>query len=1407
MINRFSWPFSDENRSDSVMTLEEGRTGHACGAGCRSFPLSYEQRAMWLQERFQPGSLANHLTYSARIDDALDIPSFLAALGQVVDRHPMLRATFDELDGIPFQTAHSQLPAAFVLESGDHWTDDNIAAYLAAGPQAAFDLQHGPLGRFFLFSRSEREHVLVFHFHHLIADMWSLALILSELTAIYRSLVTERGKALRPATSTYEDFVEAEHGLVGTEEGAEHLAFWRDQLAGFPEPLGFRTDYKPRSTTGRGRRSSVTVDAGLTRALKDLASSSGASLQDVVVAAFLTVLHRHTAQDDVVAGYITANRSLRRLGVVGCFVNPVALRANFSDDPTFEQVVGRVRDTLTEASKHKGFPWQKVVEELHLAGEGGQRPYLQTMFSWDRTTRAIGNLAQSSSLGAEAGPTVVNSLPLTAIATEPAAPNEVMFRAAVIGHELAVSVEFNVDLFGVGRMERFLGHFWGLLAGAVADPGCRVGALPLLSVGELGELEGWAGSVGGGGGSSSVVGLFEERVGVDPGAVAVRFGHGCVSFGELNERANRLARHLVGLGVGTGSLVGVWLERSLDMVVAVLAVEKAGGAFVPLDPGFPPDRLEFMVSDSGARVVVTQAGLLAEGDLGSGLEYVCVDRDAALIGEYSGEDLGVRVSGDDVAYVIYTSGSTGRPKGVQVGHRNLANLLEAMAKRPGLAPGDVVLSVTTLSFDISLLELFLPLVVGAEVVVVRRQTAADGVALAEELSRSGATMMQATPSTWRMLIEAGWTGDGRLKALCGGEAMSRDLADQLLARCGSVWNMYGPTETTIWSAVAEVAAGEGPVPIGEPIGNTRLYVLDGHRQLVPMGVPGELFIGGDGVARGYLGRPELTAERFVDDPFGTAPGARMYRTGDLVCRRADGEIEFLGRVDSQLKVRGYRIEAEEVESVLVEHPDVARAVVVAHEHGRGDMRLVAYVNPTRPGVGVGADQLRIHLQAKLPGYMVPAAYMSLAAFPTTPNNKIDRARLPNPDARTVGTASSEPPRPGLETDWPASGRTCSESTSIGRHDDFFDLGGHSLLATQIVSRVRSPPGCGASGAERIRSSDRRRAGRRGGCNLPIDRRSSLRWPRRAPRSPTAHIRSRSRRSGCGSSSSCSRTDRPTTCAGAVRLRGPLDVARPGGALNQLVARHESCVRRSCSEDGAPRQRVLPELSGRAAGRGLPLGTLRRRGGSSARSAPCAGWGAKPFDLERPPLFRFGCTGWTRTSTCLLLCLHHIISDNWSFGVLSRELAAFYRAEVAGRPARPARARARTRGLRAGGIADWLESGRLASQLEYWKAQLDGLPVTELPTDRPRPPVQTDRGATSSAPIPARAWPTGCTALCRERASPFMVMLAAFDALLHRYTGADDIVVGVPDRQPQLAAQRGAHRVVRQYAGHADRSLR
>ncbi len=866
---------------------------------------------------------------------------------------------------------------------------------------------------------------------------------------------------------------------------------------------------------------------------------------------------------------------------------------------------------------------------------------------------------------------------------------------------------------------------------------------------------------------------IEAQAARTPDAVAVGFGDRTLTYRELDARANRLAHRLRALGVGPETLVGLCVERSAEMVVGLLGVLKAGGAYVPLDPGFPPGRIAMMLEDARVRVLITEQDLreaLPSGDA----EVVCLDSDWSGIEGLPETAPDVAISPENLAYVIYTSGSTGKPKGVQVTHGALANFLASMAGLLGVADRDVLLAVTTLSFDIAALEMYLPLTVGGRVEVLPREVAADGGRLAARLGRDDVTMLQATPATWRLLLEGGWKGTPGLAILCGGEALPRALADRLLDKGRALWNLYGPTETTIWSSLAKVEPGDSPITIGRPIAQTQLYVLDARLRPVPVGVTGELYIGGAGVVRGYYQRPGLTAERFLPDPFGKTSGARIYRTGDLARWRSDGSLECLGRADHQVKIRGFRVELGEIEATLARHPSVREAAVVAREDATGEQALVAYVS-ARDGQEMSVADLRRSLVDALPEYMVPSTFVTLDALPLTPNGKIDRNALPAPEPmRSDSGIDYVPPRGPVEEALVGIWGELLGRDRVGVRDNFFELGGHSLFATQLLARLRDT--FAVEPTLRDFLDDPTVAGLSRLIERELAAGSGLQAPPIEPVDRDGPIPASFAQQRLWFLDQLEPGGASYNIPTAVRLRGDLDSAALGRALNEVVRRHEVLRTTFASEGGVPRQVIAPALE-------LPL-TIVDLGpvpeaDREARALDLIRDEARtPFDLARGPLLRARLIRLGDREHIVLVTMHHIASDGWSIGVLVREVAVLYDAFRKGEPSplpEPVLQYADYAAWQRG----WLQGDVLQAQLDFWSGHLSGVPTLEIPTDRPRPPAMSGRGDTRSIVVPKPLLTELQTLGRKEGATLFMTLLSAFQVLLHRYSGQADMAIGSP----------------------------
>ncbi|HEY0783032.1 MAG TPA: amino acid adenylation domain-containing protein, partial [Thermoanaerobaculia bacterium] len=1011
------------------------------------YPLSFAQERFWFLQQLEPGNPAFNIPAAVRLSGRLGIAALAAALAEVVRRHESLRTRFVDGDESVAQVVEPfvdlPLPLADLSALPPAARDGEERRLVLAHAVLSFDLRRAPLVAALLLRVAADEHRLAVVVHHIVSDGWSIGVLERELVQHYRRFL-DGGLAPPELPLQYVDFAHWQRERLAGERLAGLLAYWRTRLAALPA-LELRGDRpRPPVQTFRGEYEDVRLTAPLTRQLGELAQREGASLFMVLLGGFAALLSRYSGQSDFAVGAFIANRTRVELeALIGFFVNNLALRIDLSGGPSGRVALARLRETTVGAYEHQELPFEKLVAELQPERDMSRAAVVQATLNFLNFPAVHAELPGLTLEGAGVRNDRAN-YDLTLWLSESA--------DGLVGW-----LEYNADLFERATARRMVGHLARLLEGLAASAEGRIGELPLLSAGEEAELRTWGERRDELPAAGFLPHLLADQVARTPEAVALRDDAESLTYRELDARACRLAGWLLRQGIEPEARIGLALGRTAEMVIAVVAVLKAGAAYLPLDPAHPRERLAMIVEDARPSLILTEEALAADLP-GEDALKVALDRPElrAEIAAESPESPAVARDPLALAYVLFTSGSTGRPKGVQVPHRALVNFLVSMAREPGLWAGDAVLAITTLSFDIAGLELLLPLLVGGRIELASRDDAGDGARLAARLARSGAKVLQATPATWRMLLDAGWDGDLGLKALCGGEALPSELAARLLPRVGELWNVYGPTETTVWSAagrVTSIAPEAGSIAIGGPVANTDLLLLDERLQRVPVGVAGEVAIGGLGLARGYLGRPELTAERFIPHPAGD--GTRIYRTGDLALRRPGGAIEFLGRIDHQVKVRGFRIELGEIEAALLQHPALQTAAVVVWGGADGDRRLVAYAVPNA-GIAVNAADLDAFLRPRLPEYMLPSVVGFVDALPLSPTGKVDRkalARRPLPGReRAAGRAA----RPSTATEerlaeiW----RQVLDLPQVSPDDSFFSLGGHSLLGARLMARVR-----------------------------------------------------------------------------------------------------------------------------------------------------------------------------------------------------------------------------------------------------------------------------------------------------------------------------------------------------------------
>ncbi|VVN21638.1 Linear gramicidin synthase subunit D [Pseudomonas fluorescens] len=1336
-------------------------------SGFDSIPLSYAQERQWFLWQMDPHSTAYHLPNALRLKGELDVAALERSFNALVARHDSLRTTFTEQDEKTVQIIHRQMPISIneqTLDAGldPALQDERIKAFVEQQTHRAFDLQHGPLLRVSLLKVAADDHVLALIQHHIISDGWSMQVMVKELIQHYVAQTSGQPLNLPELTVQYADYAIWQRHWLEAGERERQLAYWTDTLGSEHSILQLPIDHpRPAVQSFRGARLDLNLPPALATSLKQLAQREGASVFMVLLASFQALLHRYSGQADIRVGVPVANRNrVETEGLIGFFVNTQVLSSRVHGQLPFTQLLAQVRQSALAAQDHQDLPFEQLIEALQPERSLSHSPVFQVMYNHqalDDQTRQQSRV-QLPQLDVEsivwAGRTAQLDLTLGTYESSDG---------------LSAELTYATDLFEPATIERLARHWQNLLQGIVADPGRRIGELPLLDRGEQSEmLQDWHRVIE----RSAQAPCVHQRIAAQaertPEAIALIVGEQRLTYAQLDARANQLAHKLVDAGVGPDRLVGIAVERSVEMIVGLLAILKAGGAYVPLDPAYPEDRLAYMIEDSGLTLLLTQSHLQAQLPIPVGLDTLLLDQPPAWLAGYPQTCPALTLDGEHLAYVIYTSGSTGKPKGVMVRHAGLSNFVDSMIDQPGLNATDRMLSLTTFSFDIFGLEIYAPLLAGASVVLTGKDEHQDPHAVLELIERHDVTVLQATPSTWRMLLdsEQAATLAGRT-FLCGGEALPQALARRLLALSPKVWNLYGPTETTIWSALHPLTQTQAQPYLGKPIDNTALYILGSDLQLNPPGAAGELLIGGEGLARGYFQRPALTAERFVPDPF-SANGGRLYRTGDLTRYRAEGVIEYVGRIDHQVKIHGFRIELGEIEARLLAL-DSVRETVVAAQDGATGPQLVAYVvaGAVHDDEAVLRAALKASLKAGLPEYMVPAHLLFLAQLPLTPNGKIDRKALPAPDASLLQSTYIAPQtatQHKVAEIWQA----VLKLEQVGLGDNFFELGGHSLLVTQVISRVRQA------------------------LNVQVPLRTLFEHSTLedfvaaldvAPAHADPALVALPRQGPMALSYAQERQWflwqlEPTSNAyhvpAALRLRGSLDLAALQRSFDTLIGRHESLRTRFIQRDEQTLQQIdAPAplaLVVQACADGLDAERLKALVAEETLTL---------FDLQQGPLLRVRLLKLAADDHVLVLTLHHIVSDGWSMQVMVDELIELYTGFSAGQPRQLPPLPVQYADY-AVWQRQWMDGGERERQLAYWTAHLGGeQPLLELPADRPRPAEQSYRGARQDIPLSAELTHALKHLAQRENVTLFALLLASLQTLLHRYSGQADIRVGVP----------------------------
>jgi amino acid adenylation domain-containing protein len=1357
-------------------------------------PLSFAQERLWFLDQLTPGDTAYNIPLAMQLGGGLDIDALGRAFAELCRRHEALRTTFTTVEGKPVQLIHEAMDIPLPVTSLTMFPEAErpLAAQRVAAEEVArpFDLARGPLFRVRLIELADDVHRLVLTIHHIVSDGWSMGILQREVAVLYEAFRRGEPSPLPELPVHYADYAAWQRRWLEGEVLDKQLGYWTEALRGAPQALDLPVDHpRPQSPSHRGGRRAFALSPELSASLHALARKENVTLFMLLLGAFDVLLHRYTGQDDIVVGSPIAGRTAAATeGLIGFFVNTLVLRARFAEDVTFSGLLAEVREACLGAYAHQDVPFERLVRELAPERDMSRTPLFQVMF--------IHQNAPRESAPREAAPREAGAANRRSVTVDDTTAKFDLTLTMVEGKRtIAGYFEYALDLFDAATAERMATHLVALLEGIVRAPAAPVQALPMLAVEERQTLlVDWNATDADYPREATLHGMFEARAVRTPEATALLFEGREIAYRTLNEEANRLAHHLHSLGAGKDSQVGICVERSPAMVVALLAVLKTGAAYVPLDPAYPQDRLALMIDISRLSLLVTQEKLL-EILPSEGIGRICIDRPDSPLASLPATNLDVPVDPWDIAYVMYTSGSTGAPKGVSGTHTGMVNRFTWMWTKYPFQPGEICCQKTTLSFGDSIWEIFGPLLQGVPAVLLPTELLKDTRRFVDALADHRVSRIVLVPSLLRAMLDTHDDLGARLPLLktwtTSGEALPAELCRRFLADLPGrvLLNLYGSSEV---SADATCYVPESPtafgtrVPIGKPIANVRVYLLDARKEPVPLGVSGEIYVGGVGIARGYLHRPDLSAQRFLPDPFRPGPGALLFKTGDLGRHLASGDIEYLGRADLQVKVRGFRIELGEVEGALAQHPAVKQVVVAARDYGDADRRLIAYV--VRGDGSPTPAQLRAFLKEQLPEYMVPSVFAFLDQLPLTPSGKVDRKALPAPErvagAERIHVAARGPTEEALVGIFAEVLKIPPEN--VGVHDGFFELGGHSLLATQAISRIRGALGAELSLRALFEAPTPAELGKRvddvlrGGQSLALPPlvKEMVEGPR-----PLSFAQER-----LWFLDQLTPGDTSYTVPLGMQLGGAVDRVALEHAVSEIVRRHEALRTVFEAVDGKPVQVILPP-----AAVPLPftsLTSLPENDRYETARKLAAEESNRPFDLARGPLFRARLIELDHGVHLLLLTMHHIVSDGWSLGVLQRELSIVYEAYRKDEPSPLAELPVQYADY-AAWQRRWLSGEALEEQLGYWRKALHGAPqALDLPADRQRPAIPSYRGGRRAFSLSPEVSQSLFALAQRENVTLFMLLLAAFDLLLHRYTGQDDIVVGSPIAGRTAAATEG-----------------